>query len=311
MTGCHQSNRLDSDPLSANKDCSAVAHAVGATCIPNQIERVVTLDTVSFENAVALGLKPVAAVEFKVLESLFSEKLEDVVNLGNHNSPNLERVLQLTPDLILGLKEQQTIYNQVSQIAPTVLVPFEHSGQWKEMFAFTADTLGMSDQAKSVIEAYNKRMEDFKQAMDANLSRQNGRRKPTVSVVRIYPDSITLYTKAGFIGTVLEDAGLPRPPSQDLTIEETLLLDSSTIQYTISKESFDKADADVIFIIVGAWDDKIEDVLVELKAEPLWSKLEAVRQGSVYEVGDHWVGTGPIAANAVLDELYTYLVEGD
>ncbi|MEL6263845.1 MAG: ABC transporter substrate-binding protein [Cyanobacteria bacterium J06626_6] len=136
----------------------------------------------------------------------------------------------------------------------------------------------------------------------------NGVGSPTISVVRIYPDTITLYTKVGFIGTILEDADLPRPPSQDLNFEETQAFGFSTIQYTVSTETLDKADADVIFIIVGNWDDKIDDVLAELKANPLWSRLEAVQRGAVYEVGDHWVGSGPIAANAVIDDLFKYLV---
>ena len=310
LASCHRDISFDSNPPSANSNCSLVNHAVGQTCVPNQIERLITLDLVSFENAIALGLKPVAAVEFKILENLFSNQLLNLADLGSYNSPNLERAFQLEPDLILGSEEQRRIYNQASQMAPTVLMPFEHSGEWKEMFAFTAESLGKSARATEVMDAYNARLEDFKQAIDADVNSpmQNSSRKPTISVVRIYPDGITLYTKVGFIGIVLQDLGLPRPPSQDLDLEETLLLDSSTIQYTVSKESFDKADADVIFIIVGNWDDKIDDVLADLKADPLWSKLKAVQQGKVYEVGDHWVGNGPIAANAVIDDLSRYLL---
>ncbi|MEO0836218.1 MAG: hypothetical protein AAFY16_09565 [Cyanobacteria bacterium J06642_3] len=59
-----------------------------------------------------------------------------------------------------------------------------------------------------------------------------------------------LNTKSGFIGTVLEDAGLSRPPSQDLNLEETQKITGDTIQYTISQEVIDKADGDAIFVIV-------------------------------------------------------------
>ncbi|MEO0836217.1 MAG: hypothetical protein AAFY16_09560 [Cyanobacteria bacterium J06642_3] len=50
-------------------------------------------------------------------------------------------------------------------------------------------------------------------------------------------------------------------------------------------------------------------MLASLKADPLWSKLEAVQQEKVYEVGDYWIGNGVIAANAVLDDLHKYLVK--
>ena len=101
------------------------------------------------------------------------------------------------------------------------------------------------------------------------------------------------------------------PPSQDLDLEETKALASNPIQYTISEEVIDKADGDVVFVAVGNWDDKIQEVLTSLKTDPLWAKLEAVEQGKVYEVGDYWIGTGVIAANAVLDDLFEYLVYQD
>ena len=306
VAGCYQSTSSDNRSLSADEDCYLVNHAVGETCVPEPAERIVTLDAVSFENSVSLGLQPVATTNIDFLETLLSDDLSGVVDLGDGDRPSLERVVQLEPNLILGLEEQEAFYNQAAQIAPTVFIPFEHSGQWKEMFAFTARTLGESDQAEEVMEAYNARLDDFKQV----ILPLNGGKKPTISVVRIYPDSITLYTKVGFIGTILEDAALPRPPSQDLNLEETKAFGLSTIQYTVSAEAFDKADADVIFVIVGSWDDKIDDILADLKTDPLWSSLNAVQEGNVYEVGDHWVGSGPIAANAVLDDLYTYLLEG-
>lgn len=52
-----------------------------------------------------------------------------IVNLGDVEAVNLERVLALKPDLILGLANSAAPYSQLSQIAPTVLVDFEHSGE--------------------------------------------------------------------------------------------------------------------------------------------------------------------------------------
>lgn len=33
------------------------------------------------------------------------------------------------------------------------------------------------------------------------------------------------------------------------------------------------------------------------------------RRGEVYEVGKHWLGFGPLAAELILDDLNQYLVE--
>ena len=305
LEGCAQGASPDNDSSAASEDCYLVNHAAGETCVSRDTEQIVTLDTVSFENVVALGLQPVATTHVNFLEHLLSEDFAEVVDLGDGDRPGLERVLQIKPNLIFGLEEQQAFYSHAAQTAPTVMIPFERSGDWKEMFAFTAQALDKADQVQEVMATYNTRLAELNQAI---LTLNEGN-KPTISVVRIYPDGIALYTKVGFIGTILEDAELPRPASQDLNFEETKAFGFSTIQYKVSAEAFDKADADVIFIIVGNWDDQIDDALAALKADPLWSSLKAVQQGNVYEVGDHWIGSGPIAANAVIDDLFKHLLD--
>lgn len=40
-------------------DCVTVSHSAGETCIPKTFERLVTLDSVSFEYAIAADLQPV------------------------------------------------------------------------------------------------------------------------------------------------------------------------------------------------------------------------------------------------------------
>jgi iron complex transport system substrate-binding protein len=51
-----------------------------------------------------------------------------------------------------------------------------------------------------------------------------------------------------------------------------------------------------------------QTALERLQADPLWAKLNAVQQGRVYEVPDYWIGLGPLAAQAVIDDLFTYLL---
>lgn len=277
---------------------------MGETCVPVNPQRIVALDGVTMEDTIALGTKPLGG---PINDALPVIPTKGIVDLGTSDGINLEKVLALKPDLIIGITfNNDQIYAQLSQIAPTVLVEFNHSGEWKDIFAFVGKVLGKSEQVKQVMADYSQKMEDFQQKINSS-----GKDKTQVSVVRLYPEMITLYTKPGFIGTVLEDAGLSRPPSQDLDFEATKRFSGSlgsTIQYTVSREVFDKADADAVFVIVGSWDSKIKDVLSSLKGDPLWSTLKAVRQNKVYEVGDHWVGSGAIAANAVIDDLFKYLV---
>ncbi len=243
------------------ENCRVIQHAMGETCVPSNPQRIVVLDYVMLEATLALDIKPVGSpIEFAPP----SVNTTGIVNLGDVNAVSLERVLELKPDLILGITDSPPPYSQLSQIAPTVLVDFEHSGEWKEHFAFVGEVLDKSEEVNRVMSDYYQRAKEFQQNINGDSS------KTTVSIVRIYPTQIALYTKVGFPGTILEDEGLSRPPSQNLDLEETR---------------------------------------ASLKNDPLWSKFEAVEQGKVYEVWDYWIGSGAIAANLVLDDLEKYLID--
>jgi len=102
--------------------CRPVIHAAGTACVPEQIKRLVTLDETSFEFAVALGLRPIGTGNTSRSKLYLQDQIATVENIGRAGEPNLERVLALKPDLILGLDYHDDIYAQAAQIAPTLLI---------------------------------------------------------------------------------------------------------------------------------------------------------------------------------------------
>lgn len=293
--------------------CHPVKHSTGTTCVPDRIERLVTLDTASFEYAIALGLQPVGTVKDERSSSYLQNQIASVESIGQTGEPNLERVLALKPDLILGLDHHKTIYTQTSQIAPTVLFKFEHSGEWKDVFHTFSVALRREAIEQQVMQQYDRRLQDFQNRLKATLKKNNLPALPKVSVVRIYPGSINLYLRDSFPGTVLQDAGLPRPTAQDRTAAEATQLFDNPIQVSISLERIEQADGDVMFVWTSENTSEATETarkkLVELQANSLWQRLNAVRKDCVHFVPDYWIGSGPIAANAMLDDLYKYLIQ--
>jgi iron complex transport system substrate-binding protein len=291
---------------SETADCIVVEHVAGTACVPNQIQRLVTLDGVAFEYAIALGLDPIgtATADYQApLEPLIT----DAQLIGKNGEPSVEAILALQPDLILGLDFHQGIYPQLAQIAPTLLVPFEHSGQWKDVFVTMGTALNQGQAAQSALATYQARAADFQTQMGDHLNDLQ------VSVVRLYPDTINLYLKDSFAGTVLQDAGLARPPAQDIDAATAEQRFGNPIQTSISRELFEQADGDVIFLWTGEntaeENVRLQQKLEALERDPLWQQLKAVQAGRVYRVPSYWIGSGPIAANAILDDLFKYLVE--
>jgi iron complex transport system substrate-binding protein len=293
--------------------CHSIKHIAGTTCVPDKIERLVTLDTVSMEYAIALGLRPIGTVMDEKASSYLRDQIVNVENIGQTGEPNLERVLSLKPDLILGLAYHTSIYTQASQIAPTVLLKFEHSGEWKEAFRTFSTVVNRETIEQQVMQQYDRRLQDFQNQLKETLKKNKLSAFPKVSVVRIYPGSINLYLRDSFPGTVLYDAGLPRPTAQDMTDHEATQLFNNPIQVSISLERIEQADGDVIFVWTSEntaqGNETAQKKLAELQANALWQHLNAVRKKHVYFVPDYWIGSGPIAANAVLDDLYKYLIQ--
>lgn len=106
--------------------------------------------------------------------------------------------------------------------------------------------------------------------------------------------------KNSFIGSVLSDAGLQRPPSQDFNPRGFI---------SFSEEELEKADGDVMFVIAYGGNESGEHNLSILQKKPLWYKLKAVQKNRVYYVDPTiWRARTPLAADAIIDDLFKYLV---
>ncbi len=281
--------------VSPDSSTRIVEHAMGESAVPEDPQRIVALESFTLESLLAMGIKPVGA-PLSGLNTHLQDKLEGITDIGN--PPNLESVVSLNPDLIIGSQySNQEIYSQASQIAPTVLLEFTGSGDWKHIIKSVGNAVNEEELATEVLADYNLRIEEFKAQMGDKLS------ETEVSLVRVYPDAISLYQKGSFAGTIIADAGLSRPPAQQ----------REDVQVEVSKERILDADGDVIFLWTYSNNTEqkaeAETALQQLQADPLWSKLQVVQEGKVYEVGEHWLGAGAVAANLVIDDLFQYLTQ--
>ena len=277
-----------------------IQHAMGETAVTANPQRIVVLDGPMLDAALAVGVTPVGAVTAFADDPFppyLGDVTEGITNVGQISEPDLEQIVALEPDLILGSQfRHEEIYEQLSQIAPTVF-----SGivgvNWKEDFLLYTDAMNRQAEAEQVVADYEARAEEFRAATEGE--RESWR----VSVVRFRAEDTRIYYNTSFVGTILQDLAIPRPESQDTGTEEERFAE-------ISRERIREADGTHIF--ATSYGDPSESQLGEFLSDPLWQTLEAVQNGQVYWVDDdYWmVGIGYIAANLVIDDLFAYLVEG-
>jgi iron complex transport system substrate-binding protein len=273
-----------------------VEQAMGATVVPQTPQRVVVLSQSALDNSIALGVKPIGSTYagfpqrsgYGKYPSYLRDKAAGITNVGHAGSPNLEAILRLKPDLILGNQDDhRQLYPRLSQIAPTVL-----ANNREQSLTLFATALNKSDVAEQLTQAFEQRIQTFQQKMGDRL------KSTEVSVLRFRPDQVRLYMKQSFCGYILDQVGLPRPESQR----------KDKFYETVSVEAIPAMDGDVIFYFQ---DNPNDSAAQQIMNHPLWLQLNAVQQGRVYQVSlDTWfLGNGILAANAVLDDLFKHLVD--
>ena len=296
ITACGD-DESDKTPAAASDAAPrTIQHAMGATKITGTPKRIVVLDTGELDSAVALSVKPVGAVEAIAGEGLpayLGDAVRDIKLVGTIEQPNVEAIAALRPDLILSSKvRHEAIYDQLARVAPTVFTE-EVGVTWKENFALHARALGLTDDATRLQAEYETKARDLSSALG------DGRADTSVSVVRSVGDEVRIYLKANFLGTILEDAGLPRPEVQD----------KDEFSETATPERIPDLDGDVMILSRFGDDHRL---LKRLQDNRLWSRLKVVESDRVFEVPDDlwFLGIGNFAARKVLDDLRAIVVDG-
>ncbi|WP_235082976.1 iron-siderophore ABC transporter substrate-binding protein [Chlorogloeopsis fritschii] len=286
-------------------ECRTVKHSMGESCVPITPQRVVVLDDTVLANAIALGIHPVGSVASNTTSGLeipifLQGKIdfEKIQSIGTQEQPSLEKIMLVKPDLILGF-DYFVNYNQLSQIAPTVLIKWDEAGAWKKHLMLFAEALNKTQAAEKLLADYNQRIQEFKTAIGSQLEHFQ------VSLAYLAGDGSALVrsdVKNSFAGSIVEDAGLSRPPAQDIVGKDYYQID-------LSAEMIHLMDGDALFLF-SSGNKEANRILKQLQNSPLWKQLKVVQQNRTHIV-DHstWRSRNILAANGVIDDLFKYLIE--
>lgn len=272
-----------------------VVHAMGETEVPGAPTRVVVLDSSFLDASIALGLPPIGATEGlsgASLPAYLGDVTTGIELVGTTTEPNLEQIAALEPDLILGAKvRHEALYPLLSGIAPTVFS--ETSGtDWKSQVRLTGEALNRSDDAEALLAEFDTRA--------AAVGEEIGAAGTTAVIIRFIPGQIRLYGPTTFSGSVLTQVGF------DLGDRG---YDPQYGMGVISPEQTELIDADVIFATNPEAESGGAVVTDRAAVESLWTSLPAVQAGKQFDILDStWMtGIGVIGANAILDDLETFL----
>lgn len=283
LGGC--ASTTDPAPAATAGGTHAVSHARGTTEVPDDPQRVVVLEPVELDTAVALGVTPVgAAVASNVAGVPAYLGVDGVAPVGTVPEPDLEAIAALRPDLILGTESRHSkLYDQLSAIAPTVFMATQ-SDPWQQNALLVGEALGKTAQTQTLLAEFTQRCSAIKDefALEGKTANMIRPRDET---------TLSLYGPTSFAGSALECVGLTIP-AQDW---------KDGLQADISPENIRNAAADYLFVTASKVDDR------SLIPAAITQNADAF--GSVTLVDtSYWVsGVGPKGGMRVLDDVERFL----
>lgn len=276
-----------------------IKHAMGTVTLKKKPERVVVLFNGMTDITAHLGVKPVGSVqswEEKPWYNYLRAKMEGVKDLGEETQPNVEAIIALKPDLIIGTKARhEKLYPQLSSIAPTIIT--EEIFDWKANLKYASDALYKKEEGDKILADWDKKVAEFKQKAGDKLA------KTEVSIVRFERDGSARFYATGFAGTIFKELGLARPKAQ-------ILEPGKAVLNLTTKEQMPSLDGDYIFDItrLNSAEPTVEKSQNDWTSHALWKNLKGVKNGKYFVVDSiTWnLAGGSMAAQAMLADLYKY-----
>ena len=278
--------------LSGTAMARDITHAMGVTDVPDNPQRIVVLTNEGTEALLAIGVTPVGAVKSWVGEPWYDHiaaDMAEVTVLGEESAVNLEVLVALEPDLILGNKQRhEDIYEQLSAIAPTVISE-RLRGDWKINMALYTDAIGKGAEGQAALDAFDARVGAMSEALGTALEEE-------ISITRFMAAQTRIMFKDSFSGLILAQLGFHRPATQN----------KDEFAEEITKERIPEFEGDrLVYFTYETGNGEGDTQEADWLADPLWQNLAVVKAGNVHEVSDAVWNTagGIIAGNLLLDDI--------
>lgn len=246
------------------------------------------------DNLVALGVTPVAQWSIHDgagVQDYLQSYLKDVPVIP-HDLP-FEVVTSFAPDLLImnaADAVEGSKYEQYTKIAPTYVVDVENNGDWRDRLENVGRGVGKMDEAKQVLEAYEKKAEESKKMIQDAIGTESA------AAIWLVNNNFFIVAENVSSGAVLYgDLGLTTP-----NVVKEISSTATGNWSAISLERLAELDADHIFLVNS---DKGNGA--EMLKDPVWKNIPAVKDGHIYEFGadTSWLYSGPIANTQIIDDV--------
>ncbi len=294
-TGSNSSEETKSEENSGSEETRIIQHEMGETEIAGQPENVVALEFSFVDNLASLGVTPIGIADDNDKERIIDpiqEKIGEYTSVGTRKQPSLEVISSLQPDLIIAdMKRHKDIYDQLSEIAPTIILPSlaaDYEGII-DSFETVSKAMGMEEKGAEVLAEHQEKMETLRSQVPDDEDR-------TVLPAVVADSGYYAHNMESYTGSLLESIGLKNA------------IQSGDARYNkINLEQVVEFNPDVMFHMLSGE----QTVVDEWKENDLYQDVSAVKNGEVHQVDRNMWSRfrGLISSEKILEDAISYLYE--
>ena len=269
-----------------------IVHDFGTTELKKVPKRIVILDNLYGEILDPLHITPVGATtgqaDSQEFSTLFKKQYKDakVVSIGWQGNPDLDKIAELKPDLILMTGEQENLYEELSEIAPTVGYQINTDENWDyhETSLKVAEIFDKRDEMKKDLDRVDAREAVFAENVKAKFGNQK------LMYLRVTDNDIRYYAY-GHFGYLYDTYHFNRA--------ETFNPDD--MFQVIDPDKLKDINPDLL--IVQADSQELLDN--KLKNSPVWTSLKAVQNNKVIyaDYSTYMLGFGIVSQEAIMKQI--------
>ncbi len=289
MTSGHNA---ESNQTSQTFKEKTIVHDFGTTELKKAPKRIVILDNLYGEILDPLDITPVGATtgqaDSQEFSTLFKKQYKDakVVSVGWQGNPDLDKIAELKPDLILMTGEQEDLYEELSEIAPTVGYQINTDENWDyhETSLKVAEIFDKRDEMKKDLDRLDAREAVFAENVKAKFGDQK------LMYLRVTDNDIRYYAY-GHFGYLYDTYHFNRA--------ETFNPDD--MFQVIDPDKLKDINPDLL--IVQADSQELLDN--KLKNTPVWTSLKAVQNNKVIyaDYSTYMLGFGIVSQEAIMKQI--------
>ncbi|ALS79806.1 ABC transporter [Planococcus kocurii] len=227
----------ESDTATAESEEMTVTHELGETTFNKNPEKVVVFDFGVLDSMDKLGIEAVAGVPQANIPA-YLEKYEDAEkyeNVGTLKEADFEAINAMKPDLIIISGRQADMYDEFSEIAPTIHMAVDtedYMGSFKENMTTLGEIFGKEDQITEELAAIDTKIEEVKETVSGSAEK--------ALIILANEGKVSAYGAASRFGLIHDVFGVKQADEG---------IEASTHGQSISYEYILETNPDMMFVV--------------------------------------------------------------